>query len=175
MTLKELETALQGLVKSKEPDAWQRAIALVAGHLAATFKVRETDVAILVRTGDGNRLKFEHPPVLAKGVNVFPVSTPSLAGEVVRGSRGMIDNAFAATKHLGFYERIYDAKPTTIQKMMAAPLRKERGSFGLIELSRKGESAADAGPDFTSLELLSLNQICDAAAPHLATLMPKIT
>ena len=174
MTLKELQSALQALAKSSEGDAWPRAIALLAGHLAATFKVRESEIAILVRTGDGQRLKFEHPPVLAKGVNVFPVSTPSLAGEVVRGSRGMIDNAFSSTKHLAFYERIYDSKPTAIQKMMAAPLRKDRASFGLVELSRKGETPAEAGPDFTGLELASLNEICDAAAPYLASMMPRI-
>jgi hypothetical protein len=174
MTLKELETALKDLAKSGNPDAWPRALALVVSHLAGTFKITEVDVAILVRTSDGQRLKFEHPAMLAKGVNVFPVSTSSMAGEVARNSRGMVDNAFAATKHLGFYERIYDKKPTTIQKMMAAPLRKDRASYGVVEVSRKGENAADAGPDFTGLDLVSLNAICDAAAPYLALLRPKI-
>jgi hypothetical protein len=174
--IQELKTALETLAAAGEDKAWRKAVALAAKTVAESFDVGANDVAILVRTADNLRLKFEHPPKLSTGINVFPVVANSMAGEVARTSRGLIENAFALTKHLAFYERILDKdeKATTIQKMMSVPVRADGACFAVVQVSRKGESAAAAGPDFSPMELGLLLEICDAIAPALKRLQPKI-
>jgi len=132
---------------------------------------------VLVRTNDNLRLKFEHPPALSAGVNVFPVASTSFAGEVARTSRGAIDNGFAAAKHLGFYERIHrnDARMEPIQKLMAVPMRAGQFSFAVVEVGRRGATAAEAGPDFAPSDLGRLAEVCEAVAPTLSRLRPRIT
>jgi hypothetical protein len=177
MSVKELAAALEGLAQGDvDVKKWRRAVDLVAEAVATTFGLKPTDVALLVRTSDNQRLKFEHPVPLSKGSNSFPVSAASFAGEVVRASRGLVENGFAVTKHLGFYERIQssDQKAKTIQKIMGAPLRAGQSSFGVIEVGRKGDTAAEAGADFTPADLTRLVEICDASAVWLARLCPKL-
>jgi hypothetical protein len=177
MTARELAAALEELAQGEvDAKSWRKAVELVAQATTSAFGVKVNEVALLVRTSDNLRLKFEHPMPLAKGINVFPVSAPSFAGEVLRASRGIVENGFAATKHLSFYERIQavDQKSKTIQKIMGAPLWIGQFSFAVIEVSRKGETAAEAGPDFTPLDLARLGELCDASAAWLSRLRPKI-
>jgi hypothetical protein len=144
----------------------------IAGHVAQTFKVPAENVAILLRTDDSLRLKFEHPPVLAEGVNTFPLATASLAGEVVKSMRGLAENKFIGTKHLAFYERIHkkDQSGAPIQKLLAAPIMSDQVCVGVIEVSRRGASAAEAGPDFTHLDQTALGNICSGIAGYLKQL-----
>ena len=176
MEIRELVAALEALVKSEDKTRWRKAVDLVAAAVVETFKVTPTEVAILVRTTDNLRLKFEYPAALSSGVNAFPLAATSTAGDVARSSRGLIENGFAQTKHLAFYERvkIKDAKASVIQKMMAAPIRADRLSFAVVQVSRKGETPADAGADFTPVDLAQLVEICDAVAPPLKALRPVI-
>jgi len=180
MPVKELQAALEILVKVKA-DAplearWLEAVAAVAGYAAQQFKVTEREVAILLRTDDGRMLKFVYPLALAGGPNTFPIGAPSVAGEVVKSGRGMVNNALPQTKHMAFYEKVRLEGPKTgpIQKMIAAPIRGTGLALGAIEVSRKGEDLASAGPDFTQQDLATLTEIATAVAPYLQTLRPKL-
>lgn len=174
--MRDLQKHLEELTERTGNDRWKTAMAQIAGHVAQTFRVSTEDVAILVRTNDNQRLKFEHPPVLAEGVNTFPVSTSSLAGEVARSMRGLVENKFVATKHLGFYERIRKKEQSVapIQKVVAAPIVSEKLCVGVIEVGRRGGSAAEAGPDFTHTDLIELGNICSGIAVYLKQLRPSL-
>lgn len=180
MAVKELQAGLEILVKVKagapQDQRWREALGLVAARAAQAFKVTEREVAILLVTDDGKSLKFVYPLELGEGPNNFPLTSPSVAGEVVQSSRGKVDNAFVQTKHLSFYEhmRLAGAKAGAIQKMVAAPIRQAGPAFGVIEVSRKGEAAAAAGPDFTPQDLAALAEIGTAVAPYLQQLKPKL-
>jgi len=149
MSVKELQAGLEILVKVKagapRDQRWREALGLVAARVAQTFKVTEREVAILLVTGDGKSLKY-------------------------------VDNAFVQTKHLSFYEhmRLAGAKSGAIQKMVAAPIRQAGPAFGVIEVSRKGEDAAAAGPIFTAQDLAALTEIGAAVAPSLRQLKVKL-
>ncbi len=180
MSVKELQAALEILTKVKasapQDERWREALATVAHHIAQSFKVSERELAMLLRRDDGMNLKFVYPLALAQGPNNFPIASPSVASEVVKSSKGVVDNAFTQTKPLGFYERmrLEGPKGGPIQKMVAAPIRATGPAMGVIERSRKGAEAASAGPDFTAQDLVALTEIGAAAAPYLLQLRPKL-
>ncbi len=180
MSVKELQAALEILTKVKasapQDERWREALTIVANHTAQSFKVTEREVAILLKTDDGMNLKFVYPLALAQGPNNFPIASPSVASDVVKSSKGVVDNAFIQTKHLSFYERmrLEGPKAGPIQKMVAAPIRAAAPAMGVIEVSRKAADAAAAGPDFTAQDLAALTEIGAAAAPYLLQLRPKL-
>ncbi len=180
MPVKELQAALEVLVTAKA-DApaearWREAVTAVAGYAARQFKVTDREVAILLRSDDGLMLKFVYPIALAEGPNTFPLAAHSVAGEVIKSGRGIVDNAFAQTKHMGFYERVRLEGPKAglIQKIMAAPIRTTGMAMGAIEVSRKGADGAAAGPDFTQEDLAGLTEIGTLAASYLQKMRPRI-
>ncbi|HEY7677339.1 MAG TPA: GAF domain-containing protein [Candidatus Methylomirabilis sp.] len=171
-----LETLAVAKVDAPKEERWREALHAVAAHAARTFQVTEREVAILLETDDGMHLKFVYPPPLGEGPNLFPLASASVAGEVVKAARGVVENAFAQTQHLGFYERVRLEGPKAgpIQKMVAAPIREAGPAFGVIEVSRKGADPAAAGPDFTAQDLVALEEIAATAGPYLLPLRPRL-
>ncbi len=180
MSVKELQAGLEILIRVKAdvPKAgrWREALALVAAQVARAYEVTEREVAILLRTDDGMNLKFVYPLEMAEGPNNFPLASPSVAGKVVKSSRGVVDNAFPQTKHLGFYERLRLEGPKAgpIQKLVAAPIGGSGSTVGVIEVSRKGDDAAAAGADFTAQDLATLTEVGAVIAPYLQQLRPNL-
>jgi len=180
MSVKELQARLEILTRVKAEaspgERWRAALNVVGAHAARTFSVTEGEVAILLKTDDGTNLKFVYPPALAEGANLFPILSASMASAVVKSSRGLMDNAFAQTKHLAFYElvRLEVPKAGPIQKMVAAPILEAGPAFGVIEVSRKGADPAGAGPDFTAQDLAALTEIGAAVGPYLLQLRPTL-
>jgi len=178
-SLYELQEHLESLLTSdpeKSPAMrWREALKLTAVHIAATFSVTENEVAVLVKTTDGTGLRFAYPPNLAAGANVFPIKVWSFAGNVARTGIGAFDNAFTDKRHLSIYEhiRLDGPKSGTIHKILAAPLKSERGVLGVVEVSRKGKDSAEAGLDFTSNDLALLYDILTRVSPCLESLSAK--
>jgi hypothetical protein len=56
---------------------------------------------------------------------------------------------------------------------MAAPIKIEGEVFGVVEVSRKGKTSAEAGPDFTAADLSLLSDIMFRTSPYLIKLQPK--
>ncbi len=180
MSVRELQAGLEILTKVKadapRDERWREALSLVAAHVARTHKVTEREVAILLKTDDEMNLKFVYPLALGEGPNNFPLTSPSVAGEVVKSSRGVVDNAFVQTKHLSFYEhmRLEGPKAGPIQKLVAAPIRGAGPAIGVIEVSRKGPDLAAAGPDFTRQDLAALTEMGAIVGPYLLQLRPRL-
>ena len=172
--LQRLESmAAEGPEKSAEA-RWRDALEMVATHISEAFKVTLTEIAILVRTKDGQTLRFVYPPALAVGPNAFPLRVWSVAGNVLKSGTAFLDNSFAETKHLSFYEHVNlgGSKSGIIQKIMVVPLPSRVDNFGVVEVSRKGSNPDEAGPDFTSSELQRLANIVKTVAPYLEGLKP---
>ena len=51
---------------------------------------------------------------------------------------------------------------------MSAPITLEDRVIGVVQVSRKGKAAADAGADFTYPQLRELKTIADALAPCIS-------
>jgi len=143
-----------------------RAVELIAG----TFEVKLHEVAILGLTHDGRSLRFLAPDTL-RVIGQIPLSSGSaLAARTIREMRPEIVNHFHVVPHASVFEGVpvaEDERAEPIQKIMSSPILLGSKALGVLQVSRKGKSPLDAGPDFTPLQLRSLKSMSDALAPCL--------
>ena len=64
-------------------------------------------------------------------------------------------------RHATVFEAVKAATTSgeSIQKIISAPILNDGKVVGVIQISRKGESAATAGPDFTTEDLAKVQAI----------------
>ena len=153
-------------------EAWRGgALEILVNTLREAFVLCPDEVAILLLSPDGAVLSFVYPVELAAGGgNTFPVALPSLAGRVAAEGVNVCSNRLPEEPHLGFYERVAvrGLPPVPIQKLLAVPLQEPgAGILGVVEISRRGESRAEAGPDFGPEEQQRLTRLVGMAAAAL--------
>jgi hypothetical protein len=141
-----------------------RAIDLISKH----FVVEPHEVAILVAMPDKRFLRFVTPENL-QGMGQIPLtSANSLAVRTVREKRSETINHFSAVPHTSVFEAVpisEDKRGIAIQKIMSVPIVLEKKVIGVIQVSRKGATPSDAGPDFVPQQLRDLKAIADTIAP----------
>lgn len=143
----------------------------VGRELAGSFGVQEDEVGILQL--EGNSLVFCHPAKL-KSVGKIPLnSSSSVASRTASTRRPEIINNFPQVKHTTVFEavdlsqseEVSDDRPDPtwrlIQKLISAPVMDGKKVRGVIQISRKGPSAKNAGTDFSADDL---RRLVDAAA-----------
>jgi GAF domain-containing protein len=163
--LKSLAHEIAGKDEPCDPELMARAADLIARH----FAVQAHEVAILGLATDERFLRFIVPETL-RAVGQLPLSSAnSLAARTVRDKRAEIANNFSTTPHASVFEAVPippELLPSDpIQKIMSAPILLDEKVIGVIQVSRKGNNTADAGPDFTHPQLRELRTIADALAP----------
>ena len=154
--LERIATAL----RAEEGGGAEFSLALVAEKIAKTLSVRKDEVAIMGVSARWRHLHFLVPEAL-KNVGFIPLSSNSaLAARTARDSRPEIENKFVATRHANVFESVKTTAEAaeSIQKIISAPILAEGKVIGVIQISRKGASAASAGPDFTADDLGKLLQ-----------------
>ena len=143
----------------------------VADLVSKNFAIQPHEVAVMVITSDDRFLRFVLPPMLREVGQITLTSTNSLAARTVRERRPEVINHFATVPHSSVFEAVpiaEDQRSEAIQKIMSAPIIHERKVWGVVQVSRKGRSAGEAGPDFTHTQLRELKAIGDALAPLVA-------
>ena len=147
---------------AEQGDASQVSLSTVAEKIARNLGVRNNEVAILAVSTRWRHLHFLVPEALKK-VGFVPLSSNSaLAARTARDSRPEIENNFAAAKHATVFEgvKITGETAEAIQKMISAPILLDGKVIGVIQVSRKGATAASAGPDFTAEDLGKILALC---------------
>ncbi len=147
---------------AEQGDASQVSLSTVAEKIARNLGVRNNEVAILAVSARWRHLHFLVPEALKK-VGFVPLSSNSaLAARTARDSRPEIENNFAAAKHATVFEgvKITGETAEAIQKMISAPILLDDKVIGVIQVSRKGATAASAGPDFTAEDLGKILALC---------------
>jgi hypothetical protein len=138
--------------------------------IAKAFGVKIHEVAVLGLTQDGRFLRFLAPDTL-RAIGQIPLSSGSaLAARTVREMRPEIVNHFHVVPHASVFEGVpvaEDERAEPIQKIMSSPILAGGKAVGVLQVSRKGKSPVDAGPDFTPLQLRNLKSIADMLAPCL--------
>lgn len=158
-----LEKLLDQLEKSAVPpdDEW---LARVAQEIAKVFRVQPDEVAVLEISANGLGLKFVLPEKL-RPVGSIPLSSPvALAARSARERRSDIVNSFGSSRHAIVFEGVPLGRRQgeSIHKIMSAPILRGDKVIGVTQISRKGQTAADCGPDFTPenmKELQALNTL----------------
>jgi hypothetical protein len=137
-------------------------LSTVAEKIAKTLSVRADEVAIMAVSTRWRHLHFLVPEAL-KNVGFIPLSSNSaLAARTARESRPEIENNFIATRHANVFEgiKITAEAAESIQKIVSAPILAEGKVVGVIQISRKGATAASAGPDFNAGDLGKILALC---------------
>jgi hypothetical protein len=155
-SIKMLET--EQLVSIEPQDSSPEAI---CATVAAVFKVRKTEVALLEVSG--NVLKFLYPAELTK-VGAIPLSSSAVAARTARTRKSDLFNTFTRVKHSSVFEVVKlgatSEDTEVIQKLMTVPiLNTENQVIGVIQISRKAYSPAKAGDDFTTEDLRKLESV----------------
>jgi hypothetical protein len=134
----------------------------LADKIAKELRVKVDEVAILAVSNRWRHLHFLVPAAL-KNVGFVPLTSNSaLAARTARESKAEINNDFSAVRHATVFEGVKAATTTgeSIQKIISAPILNEGKVVGVMQISRKGESPASAGPDFTAEDLRKVLAIC---------------
>lgn len=163
----DLKRLVSELIRKREAGydlGLNRAVDLISRRYA----IHNHEVAIFVLSDDGRFLRFVVPEKLQAVGQIPLTSTNSLAARTARDKRPEIINHFSVVPHASVFEAVplvEEQRGDPIQKIMSAPMMFEKKLIGVIQISRKGRTAADAGPDFTHPELRELKLIADAVAP----------
>jgi hypothetical protein len=145
----------------------------VVKSVSQEFSCKQDEVAILLLSVDGRHLRFVAPRRFADLGSIPVTKRDSIAVGVLSRRAGEVINNVPMVKHVSFFESIkLRDKPSPIQKMVTAPLLLKGQPVGVAQVSRKGETAREAGPDFTTADLRRVQEIFDGVAPFLAEARP---
>jgi hypothetical protein len=145
----------------------------VVKAVSHAFSCKQDEVAILLLSTDGRHLRFVAPRRFAELGSIPVTKRDSIAVGVLQRRAGEVINNVPMVKHVSFFESIkLRDRPLPIQKMVSTPLLVRGQPVGVAEISRKGDTPRDAGPDFTPADLRRAQEILDAVAPFLADARP---
>ena len=163
--------------KGKVPDRLELLLDMgerVVKAASHAFGCKSDEVAILLLTTDARQLRFIAPRRFAD-LGAIPVTKrDSIAVSVFARRTGEVINNVPMVKHVSFFESIkLRDKAVPIQKMITAPLLLGGRAIGVGQISRKGDSPGEAGPDFTAADLRRAQEIFDGVAPYLQEARPE--
>ena len=134
----------------------------VGEKIAQELGVKADEVEILAVSSRWKHLHFLVPQPL-KNVGYIPLTSHSaLAARTARESRPEINNDFSGARHASVFEGVRTATTSgeSIHKIVSAPILYEGKVVGVMQISRKGTSAATSGPDFTAEDLGKVLALC---------------
>jgi hypothetical protein len=140
----------------------QVSLTSIAHRIAKNLGVKPDEIALM---GVSNRWRHLHflVPESLKQVGFIPLSSNSaIAARTARESRPDIINNFASVRHATVFEgvKIGGESSELIQKMISAPILSGDRVVGVIQVSRKGTNAKEAGPDFSADDLGRVLALC---------------
>jgi len=164
--LEQLLEQLETEPKPLPPESLER----VAQAIAAIFRVQADEVAVLELVPPGRLLGFVLPEKF-RAVGTIPLnSTTALAARTARERRSDIVNNFASSRHASVFEGVPLGRrqSESIQKMMSVPIVHGERVIGVAQISRKGTSSTDAGPDFSPSDVTELQGLSSLLSRFLA-------
>jgi len=147
----------------------------IVKSVSIEFGAKNDEVAILVLTSDQKHLRFAAPRKFAD-LGTIPVSKrDSIAVNVLARKSGEAMNNVPTVKHVSFFEsvRIKDRPAVPIQKMITVPILLQGEAVGVAQVSRKGDTPAQAGPDFTSADVSKAQDLFARISPYLVEARPE--
>jgi hypothetical protein len=151
------------------------ALAKVGSALAKLFDVRQDEVAILILNPKDKSLKFVLPEKLSSVGSIPLSSATALAARTARERRPELVNNFSSSRHASVFEGVPLGRDPgeLIHKIMSAPVLEGTQVCGVVQISRKGHSTSDAGPDFTQKELRALTSLSPTLERFLKLFHPR--
>jgi hypothetical protein len=162
IAIQDLE-ALIAQWEARGPSPDEPLLSEICEALGSILGVTSGEVALLEITPDRSSLKFVLPAKLRQ-VGPVPLEAeggvPLSARTVLQGQPSIV-NDFVSQPHARVFEGVPLGPGATgpIQKIMSTPVFAGGLVIGVAQVSRKGPSAAAAGPDFTPQDLRQLQQV----------------
>jgi hypothetical protein len=145
----------------------------VVKHVSSAFGTKLDEVAILVLTADQRHLRFVAPRKFASLGSIPVTKRDSIAVTVLGRRVGEAMNNVPMVKHVAFFESVkLRDRVLPIQKMITVPILNGAEAIGVAQVSRKGETPSEAGPDFTAADVQKAQDIFQAVAPILLETRP---
>jgi hypothetical protein len=134
----------------------------------STFSCKADEVAILILTSDNRHLRFVAPRKFTDLGTIPITKRDSIAVTVLGRKAGEAMNNVPMVKHVSFFEsvKIRD-RVVPIQKMVTVPILFKGTPIGVAQLSRKGETPAEAGADYTAGDVKKAQDFFETVAPYL--------
>jgi hypothetical protein len=162
--------------KDKVPD--QRELYLdmadrVVKAVGGAFGCKPDEVAILILTVDGKHLRFVAPRRFTDLGTIPVTKRDSIAVSTLGKKTGEAMNNVPMVKHVAFFESVkLRDRVVPIQKMITVPILNRGTVVGVAQISRKGETPAEAGPDFSSADVKKAQDLFEGVAPHFLAARP---
>jgi GAF domain-containing protein len=130
----------------------------VAKVIASLFGVEADEVAILKLVPKYKSLKFVIPEKLSLVGTIPLTSTTALAARTARERKAEVVNNFSTARHANVFEAVPLGRDPNelIQKIMSVPILDGNKVHGVVQISRKAATLAQAGADFTQKDLRAL-------------------
>ncbi len=146
----------------------------VVKYVASAFGARTDEVAILFLTSDSRHLRFVAPRRFADLGTIPVTKRDSIAVNIFGRKVGEAMNNVPMVKHVAFFESVkLRDRAVPIQKMITVPILRGDEAIGVAQISRKGETPGEAGPDFTAADVRKAQEIFGAVAPYLMSARPE--
>ena len=146
----------------------------VVKHVAGVFAARTDEVAILFLTSDRKHLRFAAPRKFFDLGTIPITKRDSIAVNIFGRKAGEAMNNVPMVRHVAFFESVkLRDRAVPIQKMITVPILHEGEPVGVAQVSRKGETAAEAGPDFTQADANRAQELFETVAPLLVKALPE--
>jgi hypothetical protein len=150
-------------------DVGERIVKRVSG----AFTVKADEVAILLVTADARHLRFVAPRKFAELGTIPVTKRDSIAVNILGKRVGEAINNVPMVKHVAFFESVkLRERPVPIQKMITVPILLQGEAVGVAQVSRKGETPGDAGPDFSGVDVKKAQELFQEVAPYLLGARP---
>ena len=130
----------------------------VAKVVGSLFGVEADEVAILKLVPKYKSLKFVIPEKLSPVGTIPLTSTTALAARTARERKAEVVNNFSTARHANVFEAVPLGRDPNelIQKIMSVPILDGNKVHGVVQISRKAATLAQAGADFTQKDLRAL-------------------
>ncbi len=137
------------------------------------FGCKSDEVAILILTADHRHLRFLSPRKFTDLGTIPVTKRDSIAVGVLNKKSGEAMNNVPMVKHVSFFESVkLRDRVVPIQKMITVPILQRGTAVGVAQISRKGETPGEAGPDFSAADVRKAQDLFEAVAPYFLEARP---
>jgi hypothetical protein len=146
----------------------------IVKSVSSTFGTKNDEVAILMLTVDNKHLRFVSPRRFSELGTIPITKRDAIAVNVLGRKAGEAMNNVPMVKHVAFFEsvKLRGDRAIPIQKMITVPILDHGNAVGVAQISRKGETPTDAGPDFTPGDVQRAQDFFQSVAHYLIAARP---
>ena len=176
--MRDLLTLIAAMVSQKDRVPDRKELLLDVGDRIVKFAAQQftcklDEVAILLLASDERSLRFVAPRKFVDLGTIPLTKRDSIAVGVFSRKMGEFSNTIPMVKHVSFFESVkLRDRVVPIQKLVAVPILLGSRALGVAQISRKGDTAAEAGPDFAASDVRKAQEIFEAIAGLLRDARP---